>query len=109
LPKKIEFQLLLTDLALQFGNARARRRELPIRPAWRRCVTLRQSRRPSPRRPTAAVQRLRAAGKKAIAPRRYVLAAKPQLARQRTHVLTRHHPIDDRDFELAAEYTRTRL
>jgi len=45
LPKKIQFQLLLADLALQIINALARRRNIPRR-IERNCHLARPARRP---------------------------------------------------------------
>jgi len=52
LPKKIKFDLLLTDLALQFGYARARRLKLRAR-GLRPCAAHSQTSRFSLGRPTA--------------------------------------------------------
>jgi hypothetical protein len=60
--KKIEIQLLLADLALQFGNAFARRLKLRgwcLRRRQRTCATRSQTGSCGLARPTTAAQRLR--------------------------------------------------
>jgi hypothetical protein len=78
LPKKIQFHLLLADLALQFGNAPAGRLEFRTRPARRhRRRRAARSRRACLARSTATAQSLRTARKEAITPSVQILAGKP--------------------------------
>jgi hypothetical protein len=104
LPKKIEFQLLLADLALQLGNAFARLQLAGRRPG-------RPHRRAAPSqigrlrlaRSTATAQGFRTAGQETIPPHLQILARKLQLTRQGAHVLARQHPVDDAELERSAE------
>jgi hypothetical protein len=71
LPKKIEFDLLLADLALQLGNAPPGRRKRFARPVRRRLDHRRRRRAACrPRRPAAPAQGLRTTRQKAVAAKR---------------------------------------
>jgi hypothetical protein len=109
LPKKIKFHLLLADLALQFGDARARRFKLSLRKVgrwWLRPRLVRsQVGRRSLARPTPTAQRLGTACQEAIAPNVQILARKLQLTRKRGHVLARQHPAHYADLKRPAENT----
>jgi hypothetical protein len=73
LPKKIEFDLLLADLALQFGNAPANGTRHHSR-SLRRTLGRRQTHRLASAWPTAATQRLSPTGSVTIPPNVEVLA-----------------------------------
>jgi hypothetical protein len=88
LPKKIQFHLLLTDLAFQIGDplfCLAQRIRLSRRRCIRRLRLSQLARTPPP------AQCRGATGTKVISPLVEILAQDLQLSPQRTHVLTRHH------------------
>jgi hypothetical protein len=104
LPKKIEIDLLLADLALQLGNAHASRSEFRGGRSGRRLRRFAaRNRNDCLARPTATAQGLRTARSETIAPSIQILAQNLQLARQGAHVLARQHPADDRELELSTE------
>src|SRR6202158_4469702 len=109
LPKKIQINLLLADLALLLGNARAGRLKFRGRPFRRRLRGL-AARSRSGRfclaRPPATAQSLRTARQEAIAPNVQILAHKLQFAPQGAHILARQHPADHTELELSAEKKR---
>jgi hypothetical protein len=86
LPKKIEVDLLLADLALELGDALAGRIELAqcCRGGLRRA----RGRYRNLARSTDASQRLGAAGAKVVAPKVEILAANLQLSRKLAHILS---------------------
>jgi hypothetical protein len=96
LPKKIQFQLLLADLALQITNALARRRKV------RRRIELDRHLAGTARRP----QPLSAATAEMHAPLVKLVRAHPKLDGQRSTTLPIfHHPLHRRELELPAENT----
>src|SRR3974377_2445431 len=103
--KKIEIQLLLADLAFQFGNAFARRLKLRGRRIRRRPRTCAARSQTGLGRPATAAQPLGTAGLEAIPPSIQILARHLKLTCQGAHALTRLHPADDADLELSAELT----
>jgi hypothetical protein len=78
LPKKIEIDLLLADLALQLGNALARLLKLCGWRVWNCCLRLRAARNQTGRfglgRTTTTAQRLRTASQETIPPDVKILA-----------------------------------
>jgi hypothetical protein len=101
LPKKIQFHLLLADLAFQRADPFARRRKVVARLSIEHPKTLaRSTRRPQRLNPTPAVM-----------PQPPVQLAGPnlQLARKPRCRLSRHHPLYRRDLERSAEYTPSSL
>jgi hypothetical protein len=109
--KKIEIQLLLADLALQFGNPPAGRLKLCSRRLHRRLRICACSQTGSfgLARPAPAAQRLRTASLETVPPGIQILARHLKLTRHGAHVLARQHPADDADFELPAEDTMGRF
>src|SRR5262250_914426 len=106
--KKIQIQLLLADLALQFGNTFARRLKLRgrrLRRRLRTCAARSQTSSVGLGRPAPAAQRLGTARLETIPPSIQILARHLKLTRQGAHVLARQHPADDADLELSAEDT----
>src|SRR5580658_2502180 len=102
--KKIEFDLLLADLALQFGNTPAGRRKVFARPVRRRLDHLRRRRAACrPRRPAAPAQGLRTTRQEAIAPSVQILARQLEFAPQGAHILARQKPADDAELKLSVE------
>jgi hypothetical protein len=96
LPKKIQFQLLLPDLALQITNALARGRNIRLGIELYRHLP-RPARRPQP---------LRAATTEMHAPFVELVRPNPQLAGKRhTTLPVIYHPFHRRELELPAEYT----
>jgi hypothetical protein len=97
LPKKIEIDLLLADLAFQFGNPLARLVNLAwlifcLR--WHDLFLL---------RPTLAAQPFWTAGSKMRSPIIQILAQNLQLPRQRADVLACHHSAHRRKLERSAK------
>ena len=90
--KKIQIQLLLADLALQFGNTFARRLKLRgrrLRRRLRTCAARSQTSSVGLGRPAPAAQRLRTAGLETIPPSIQILARHLKLTRQGAHLLAR--------------------
>jgi hypothetical protein len=104
LPKKIEFDLLLADLALKFGNT-----------FWRASVASRDIARtlPHPRRNDAIAlarstqrpQRFRSARPEQFPPRIQILAQHRQLFRKSPYLLARQNPANRLKLEFPAEFT----
>jgi hypothetical protein len=96
LPKKIQFQLLTADLALQITNALARCRKIS------RTIELDRHLAGPTRRP----QPLSAAAAEMHAPFVELVRAHPKFARQRSTTLPIiDHPLHRRELELSAENT----
>jgi hypothetical protein len=106
LPKKIEFDLLLADLALQFGDASAGEIKLV---GWHlyRPARSRGGRRPhvALARPPQWTQGRRTAGAKLIAPSVYILPQNLELSRHQPYRLARQNTSDGRKLELSTEDT----
>jgi hypothetical protein len=103
LPKKIQIQLLLADLALQFGNLLARRVHVP----WRLLPSRRK--RHGLAWPSPAPQGVSTSAAKSRVPKIQIFPQHPQhpqLTRERDHALSRHHPANRRQLERTAENTR---
>jgi hypothetical protein len=98
LPKKIQINLLLADLAFQFGDALESCAQLRGR-ALRVCRLA---------RPTGTAQSFNTARSQAITPNVQHGAPKPQLPCQSTNVRTSQHPANYSLLELPTE-TTTRL
>jgi hypothetical protein len=90
--KKIEFNLLLADLALQLADALARPHKI---------LRLEIGRSKSLARPTGRPQRLRSTPAEMSAPLVKKAGRNPELAGQRSHALPRHHPPYHRKLELS--------
>ncbi|HEV7464571.1 MAG TPA: hypothetical protein VGN85_11820, partial [Methyloceanibacter sp.] len=101
LPKKIEIDLLLADLALKLRNAPARRRKILARLNIEHPQSL--------ARPTGRPQRLHAAPAEMPAPAVKIPRRNPKLAGQRRNALSRQQPLHSRNLELSAELTTLAL
>jgi hypothetical protein len=103
LPKKIQFNLLLADLALEFGNAFRRTRvssrniACPLLHARRNGIAF--------ARPTDRPQRLRPTCAKKITPCIEILTQHIQLLGKSPDALTRQNATDRLKLELSAENT----
>src|SRR5262249_36839937 len=95
--KKIQFDLLLADLAFQLGNPFARRRKVLGRLKIEHPKSLAGS--------TGRPQRLRPAVPEVPPPLVQMPRRNPKLPGERRSTLPSHHPFDRRELELAAEYT----
>jgi hypothetical protein len=105
LPKKIELDLLLPDLALEFGD--------PLR---RGDVVSRDFARPLPHslcndpialaRPAQRPERLGSARPKQLSPGIEILAQYRQLLRKSLYLLARQNPANRLKLEFTAEFTR---
>jgi hypothetical protein len=105
LPKKIKFDLLLADLALQLGNAPAHRKYLRQGSSGAHRVALaaaaqRSARggRPRPRKACGPPARKRS--RQAYKSLRDSLSSRPK-----AHILARQKPANDAELELSAENT----
>jgi hypothetical protein len=104
LPKKIKFQLLPADLALQILNTRTRRREIPQpHRLRRRSVSIHIRRKDA--RPTSTPQPPRPAPPEPQTPLIQMTARNMQLTGERFYRLPSHHPLDRCQLELSAEFT----
>jgi hypothetical protein len=90
--KKIEFHLLLADLALQLADARARPHQI---------LGLEIGRSKSLARSTGRPQRIRATPAEMSAPLVKKAGRSPELAGQRSHACPRYHPLYHRKLELS--------
>jgi hypothetical protein len=97
LPKKIEFNLLLADLAFQLADVLARGRKIL---AWRKV-----GRPKALARPTRRPQRLRSAPPKMPAPLVQMPARNPKLPGECSGALPGYQPLGRRELELSAEHT----
>jgi hypothetical protein len=97
LPKKIQFHLLLADLALQIANAPARRRN-SLNPTRRRTISHLAG-------PTRRPQSLNATPPEMHAPLVELVRTHPKFDRQRFTTLPTQHPLHRRKLELPAENT----
>jgi hypothetical protein len=97
LPKKIQFNLLPADLALQLADALAGRRKILARFKLEHPKSL--------ARPTGRPQRLRTPAAEMPTPAIQIPLPNPELAGQRGYALSRQHPLHRRKFELSAEHT----
>jgi hypothetical protein len=105
LPKKIEFELLLADLALKFGNTlygtNVARRDItrPLPHPWRDSAS-------ALARSTQWPERLRSASPKQLSPGIEILAQHRQLLRKSLYPLARQNPANRLKLEFSAELTR---
>jgi hypothetical protein len=86
--KKIEFTLLLADLAFELGNALAGGRKIPAR------LKIKNSK--SPARTTRRPQRLSSAMAKVRTPLMQMPSPKPQFARNRRRAFPTQNPLHRR-------------
>jgi hypothetical protein len=93
LPKKIQFQLLLPDLALQITNALAGRRKIRNPHGFRHRLG----------GPTCRPQGLSSATAEMHAPLIQMGGRHPEFAGQGNRTLPSHHSLNRRELELAAE------
>src|SRR5579872_623405 len=95
LPKKIQFNLLLADLAFQLTDALARCRKILARLKIEHAKPF--------ARPTRRPQRLGTTLAEMPTPFVQMSARNPKLARERCNALPRYHSLDRRDLELPAK------
>src|SRR5205085_5401624 len=105
LPKKIQFNLLLTDLALQLGNTIARELKLRHRHVWYLRPNAPRTRPVGFARSATTAQCLGATRSEPSAPKVQILARNLHFARQGSHILARQHPANDHQLEISTEDT----
>ena len=104
MPKKIEFDLLLADLALKFGNPR-RRADVASRDITRPLFHSRHHNTIALARSTQRPERLRSARPEQLPPRIKILAQHRQLFLKSPYLLARQNPANRLKLEFPAEFT----